>query len=453
MQQLIAIRRGIFRTKVALLTFVVLFLLACVAGSAFGITYNVTHSKIDNTADSHGTTRTTVRHVFHYDGQWYVFCGDHREKTYYAFFVTSTDGINWSKRKVGTGDGVTSDKYGSPDYHESPLVVGNKVYITKNDSGTNNLMIRSGTIANGNITWSAPSIVARGKLSPRESFGYYPDTMIEEDGHLSFTCRHYYVDELSRPHLDPAFVVTTKPGDITDWQEPLNLITLPEPQMIDGHENIPLSERRRVLIYRTHNKVYKAGTPGNFYAFHWNGAEWSKPVDLGNSDGINGSDKRFCAMLDPVTGTVHLTYIEDSGTLWKNELRHRTLSPPYGVSDWSSPATIAENVFTTTMGMDTSSKPARIAVICGDQKYTPGGQWGGRLHTGELYMKWFDGKSWQSGRQLISEPGDERAWYPSISQDVSGTFGVLYTRGQPNGKNFELRFSLIEPGSKISSRK
>lgn len=136
-----------------------------------------------------------------------------------------------------------------------------------------------------------------------------------------------------------------------------------------------------------------------------------------------------------------------SGTLWKNELRYRTLSRPYGVSDWSSPATIAENVFTTTMGMDTSSKPARIAVVYGDQKYTPGGQWGGRLHAGELYLKWFDGKRWQSGSQLISEPVDERAWYPSISEDVSGAFGVLYLKGQPNGKIFELRFALVEPGS------
>jgi len=66
-------------------------------------------------------------------------------------------------------------------------------------------------------------------------------------------------------------------------------------------------------------------------------------------------------------------------------------------------------------------------------------------------MKWFDGKSWQSGRQLISEPGDERAWYPSVSQDVSGTFGVLYTKGQPNGKIFELRFALIEPVSELKS--
>jgi hypothetical protein len=452
-RKLVSIRRDIFNAKAGLLIIAVLSLLTCAVSNTFGITYNVTHSKIDDTEDSHGTTRTTVRHVFYREGQWYVFCGDHRNDTYYAFFVTSTDGINWSQRKVGKGGQIRADRYGSPDYQEYSLVIGNKVYCTANDSGTNNLVIRSGRIAKGDIIWSAPSIAAKGTSSPRESYGYYPDVMIEADGYLSFTCRHYYVDESSKPHIDPAFVITTNPGDITDWQAPVDLTTLPEPQMIDGHENIPLPEGRRVLIYRTHNRVYKAGMPGNFYSFHWDGTEWSKPVDLGNSDGINGSDKRFCAMLDPGTGIVHLTYIEDSGMLWNNELRYRTLSPPYEVPDWSPPAIIAKNVFTTTLGMDASSIPARIVVIYGEQKYTPAGQWGGRLHTGQLYMKWFDGESWQLGRQLISEPGDGYAWYPSVSQDVSGTFGVLYTKGQPNGESFELRFVLVEPDSKMSHRK
>jgi hypothetical protein len=106
------------------------------------------------------------------------------------------------------------------------------------------------------------------------------------------------------------------------------------------------------------------------------------------------------------------------------------------------------NVFTVTMGMDTSQDPARIAAVYGNQKYTPGGRWGGRQHTGELYLKWFDGASWASASELVSEPRDERAWYPSISQDVSNTFGVLYLKGQPNGKIFELRFALFEPTSR-----
>ena len=184
--------------------------------------------------------------------------------------------------------------------------------------------------------------------------------------------------------------------------------------------------------------------------FHYDGANWLAPVDLGNSDGINGSDKRLCAMLDPGSGIVHLAYIEDSGTLRNNELRYRTLSPPYGLDDWSEPMTLATNVFTVTLGMDTSSVPARIAAVYGDQLHE-GGEvepiWGSRWHTGKLYLKWFDGTTWESGRQLISKPNEEYAWFPSIQQDVSGTFGVLYMKG--GFKDFrntpkELMFALVK---------
>ncbi len=60
---LISIRRGIFNIKAGVLTFAAWSLLVCIVSSTFGTTDNITHSKIDDTADSHGTTRTTVRHV------------------------------------------------------------------------------------------------------------------------------------------------------------------------------------------------------------------------------------------------------------------------------------------------------------------------------------------------------------------------------------------------------
>ena len=201
----------------------------------------------------------------------------------------------------------------------------------------------------------------------------------------------------------------------------------------------------------TDKELYKPGRPGNFYAVHYDGADWLEPVDLGDSDGISGSDKRLSAMLDPGTGIVHLAYIKDSGTHWKNELRYRTLSPPHGVDDWSAPRTITTNVFTVMLGMDTSSVPARIAAVYGDQLHE-GGEvvppWGSRWHTGRLYLKWFDGTDWESGRQLISRPNDEYAWFPSIQQDVSGTFGVLYMKGGfEDFRNTpkELLFALVKP--------
>ena len=252
-------------------------------------------------------------------------------------------------------------------------------------------------------------------------------------------------------------VISVNPNDITNWQAPRDLTSLTLPERIDAHENIPLPGGKRMVIARstqgaTDEELYKPGWPDNFYAFHYDGANWLEPVDLGNSDGIAGSDKRLSGMLDPGTGIVHLTYIEDSGTHWKNELRYRTLSPPYGVDDWSASVTIATNVFTVALGMDRSSVPARIAAVYGDQLHE-GGEveptWGSRWHTGKLYLKWFDGVDWESGRQLISEADDEYAWFPSIQQDVSGSFGVLYMKG--GFKDFRntpkhLMFALITPG-------
>jgi hypothetical protein len=278
--------------------------------------------------------------------------------------------------------------------------------------------------------------------------------MREEDGYISISLRHYY-DWQSTNKLSPAFIISTNPNDITSWQTPQDFLTFASSEKSDAHENIPLPGGKRVVIVRsyrgmTDEELYKPGCSGNFYAFHFDGTNWLNPVDLGDSDGINGSDKRLGAMLDPGTGIVHLTYIEDSGTLWNNELRYRTLSPPYGINDWSESTTIATNVFTVTLGMDTSSVPARIAAIFGEQLHE-GGEvesiWGSRWHAGKLYLKWFDGTSWESGRQLISEENNEYAWYPSIQQDVAAAFGVLYMKG--GFKDFrntkkEIMFTLVK---------
>ena len=417
--------------------------------------YTVTLSKIADSLDGHSTTRTTVRRVFHHDGYWYVFCGDRRNDSYCNFFATSTDGINWSARKVGTGGGITGDEYGATNHPETAIVYGNQIYGCYSEKSE--LFIRSGTLTDGDIVWKNGNILAPTYVdkSTRNFFGYYPDIMIEEDGYISISLRHYQQSE-TNSKLNPTFVISTKPYDISSWQKPQDLITFTSTEKSDAHENVPLPGGKRVVITRStkgesDKELYKPGHPGNFYAFHYDGVKWLEPVDLGDSDGIAGSDKRLSAMLDPGTGIVHLTYIEDSGTVLNNELHYRTLNPPYGVDDWSSPTTIDSNVFTVTLGMDTSSVPARIAAVYGEQ-FHEGGEveptWGSRWHTGRLYLRWFDGTDWESGRQLISEQNDEYAWFPSIQQDVLESFGVLYMKG--GFTNFrktqkELMFALIEP--------
>jgi len=433
-----------------------LVILLAAAGHGAGAEYAVKLSKIGESLDGHSTTRTTVRRVFRHDGHWYVFCGDVRDKVYSSYFVTSTDGVSWSEAKTGSGGGVAGGEFGAPNLPETAIVHGDRIYGCYREDGQ--LRIRRGTPARGDITWEPGFRVDEGYLdrSTKDFYGYYPDIMVEEDGRLSISLRHHRLSgETSR--LNPAFVVSAKPGGITSWQAPVDLIDLQPPEKHDAHENIPLPGGKRVVIVRscwgsTDEELYKPGTPGAFYAVHYDGEKWLEPVRLGASDGVNGSDKRLSAMSDPGTGIVHLTYIEDSGTHWKNELRHRALAPPYGIGDWSAPAVVASNVFTVMLGMDASSNPARIAAVYGEQLHEGGESdpaWGSRWHTGKLYLKWFDGTEWETGRQLISEEDEEYAWYPSVQEDASGAFGVLYMKGgfeEFRTTPKELMFALIEPG-------
>ena len=232
--------------------------------------YTVTLSKIGESLDGHSTTRTTVRRVFFHDGYWYVFCGDQRNNVYCNFFVTGTDGINWSDRKSGTGGGVIGDEYGAPNLPETAIVYGNQIYGCYSESGE--FKIRSGTLTGGNISWIdghyiSPAYVDK---STRNFYGYYPDIMIGEDGFISMTLRHAYtVDTTTK--LNPAFVISAKPNSIESWQEPIDLITFELPEKFDAHENIPLPGGKRVVIIRsfwgtTDKELYKPGWPGNFYA-------------------------------------------------------------------------------------------------------------------------------------------------------------------------------------------
>jgi hypothetical protein len=434
-----------------------LALLLILIGQDARAEYVLARSRIGESLDGHSTTRTTVRRVFHVDGYWYVFCGDVRDKVYTNFFTTSTDGMNWSERKVGSGGGIEAGAYGAPNLPETAIVYGDRIYGCYSEKGE--LRVRGGKLSEGDIAWTDGYLLgpAYAGKTTRSFYGYYPDIMIEEDGRISISLRHFHSDGEARK-LDPASVVSARPNDITSWRAPRDLAAFTLPEKVDGHENIPLPGGKRVVVVRTHRgatdeELYKPGWPGSFYALHYDGEDWLGPFDLGDSDGVNGSDKRLSGMLDPGTGIVHLAYVEDSGSHWKNELRYRTLSPPYGMENWSAPVTIATNAFTVTLGMDTTSVPARIAAVYGDQLHE-GGEvepiWGSRWHTGKLYLKWFDGTDWESDSQLVSDPDDEYAWFPSVQQDVSGTFGLLYMKGgfadfRKTPK--QLMFVLITPGN------
>ena len=69
-----------------------------------------------------------------------------------------------------------------------------------------------------------------------------------------------------------------------------------------GSRTVIAGGHRRV----TDEEPYQPGWPGSYYAFHHDGAHWLEPINLGDSDGINGSEKHPSFMTDPGTGVVHL---------------------------------------------------------------------------------------------------------------------------------------------------
>lgn len=261
----------------------ILVLLLALPGQGARAEPTIKLSRVGESLDGHGTTRTTVRRVFHHDGYWYVFCGDVRDRVYHSFFVTGTDGINWSQRKIGSGGDLAGGQYGAPDLPETAIVYGDRVYGCYSEKGE--LCIRSGTLARGDIHWSGgQSIVpGPGDKTTRDFYFYYPDIMIEGDGSLSISLRHHHMSGTTH-RLDPALVISANPGDITKWRAPRDLITFALPEKADAHENIPLCGGRRVVIVRSHRGVtdeelYKPGCPGGFYAVHYDGTTWLEPVD------------------------------------------------------------------------------------------------------------------------------------------------------------------------------
>ena len=137
-------KTGDERIKSMLLLPFLLPLLLAAAGRGVTAEYTVAHSRIGASFDGHSTTRTTVRRVFRHDRYSYVFCGDVRDRVYYNFFATSTDGIDWSERKVGSGGDIAAGPHGAPDLPETAIVYGDRIYGCYSEEGE--LRIRSGRL-------------------------------------------------------------------------------------------------------------------------------------------------------------------------------------------------------------------------------------------------------------------------------------------------------------------
>ncbi|MDY6853870.1 MAG: hypothetical protein SWO11_04045 [Thermodesulfobacteriota bacterium] len=383
----------------------------------------------------HSTSRGTIDLVYHYNGVWFVFHGASQDPCCeYNGYQTSSDGITWSSLKTGN--------VASNEMDRSFLCEGNKItrlfrVDTNPDPNTmnQNVYIGEGIINGSDIVWDIPELVLpAGSTGDNYGWYYYNDLRRDTTGRIHFSGRH---NDNANNIFNIFWVRAQNPFDNSVWENPTTIVAGDFASTgVDGHENVQLDGDEVYIIARTNSLVYSPGNPGKFYGRHFDGMTWeSVPTELGLSDGISGSDKRLCALFDPDMKRIHFVYIDDNSNLF-----HRTLSTPYDSSDWSAPVFIESNVFTCSMGIDTSSTPSRIALVYGKQLATDGG----RFHTGELYLKWFDGKSWDSNSLLVSESGTFYNWYPNMIRDVSGDIGIMYLKGRWDGNSPVIMFSLIQ---------
>ena len=142
------------------------------------------------------------------------------------------------------------------------------------------------------------------------------------------------------------------------------------------------------------------------------------------------------AVFEPARRAIHLVMVNGSF-----ELVYRTCGEPYGPSDWSAPLILSvDTIFTAVLGIDRTVIPARLALVYGVERNSDGG----RLHNGELYLKWFDGSAWEAGSLLVSEPGTTNNWYPNLLEDASGEIGLLYYKAPVGSAAGDAMFALIE---------
>jgi len=373
----------------------------------------------------HSTARGTIDLVHRFEGVWFVFHGESRNPCCaYNGFQTSLDGVTWSGLKTGLN--ADSDELNRSYLIEDKIIT--RLYKNPTNDG---LYISEGIINGNDIIWDAPHFIITG------SYYYYNDVKRDFSGRLHFSGRHY-----DGSFTNIFWMRAKNPYDNSAWESPVILLSgnTVTPR-VDGHENIQLGGNEVYVIIRTAtnniNPSLKPSNLGSFYGMHYNGKDWETvPTELGISDGIAGSDKRLSAIFDPNTDTIHLVYIDDNDNLY-----HKTLKTPYNSDDWTSSQLIVNNAFCCILGIDTTVSPSRIALVYGDQLVTDPSD--GRNCTGALYLKWFDGRSWEIENLLISEPGETYNWYPNMIRDVSGDIGVMYQKGDWTKSSQEIMFSLI----------
>ncbi len=362
---------------------------------------------------NHCTTRQFQHMSFWHQGVWFVFYSDGKD---YRYQTSADSGQTWRRadRPIDVGpNGSTSfdvaqagdTVYAVHVHYPLGRYDPSAAYArdpARRGEYTSQGRVKKGLIRGRQIEWVE-----------NQDPGFTPDycnLVRDSEGHFWIFTRQNQVGIAYRG---------LRPEDIGEWAPAGVCIPIEGRHAMDAAA-LDAGQLYAASVLTTGGKLY-----GNLY----DGEHWGdKPVLIAdNMTTVAGDDRRLSLEFDPTRKRLHLLYIDGTSTL-----RYRSLDPPYGSKGWHPPLSspgleLGSGVFTSALSVDSSRTPYGLVVTYGLEKYA--GE-DARVHTGELYVRSFDGQQWTGKPLLVSEPNTTGNWYPNVNQDARDGLCVLYSRSE-----------------------
>jgi len=427
----------------------------------------------ENCRGAHVTTRPHNRKVvyhapsktwfvFYGTGHWLDKLGDAGLDREMIAWRSSKDGKNFSKfasAVVGNGHSSSSDV----------LLVGDRIFLTETRWGfwrqkagipwkkdgkayyhrstPNRRMffvpyevfpfgILDGQLVSGKEAEALPGDAHVGHAGP-----HYGSITRDANGHLWVAAR---AQNPEHGYLATWVARTTRPDDISAW-EPHHVLFKSSGPGTHAPQIIALDEGRvACVLFVKHEKMTAV------YLYDQDSQAWGEPHIIGKGY----QSKRACAVFDPGSRRLHVVYTDEIG-----DARHRALTAPYGLKNWSPPLDNQGNLVAEKAGANKgdddlslsanlSKNPAPLALV----------------HRGldlRLHLRYYDGEKWSPRDVEIGL--QDSAWTcdeASAIADFSHGLGFVYwsqwknpkVRKQKDGIG-QLRFCLVKDVAALFANK
>ena len=428
---------------------------------------------LGTTNAAHSTTRGHNRKVI-YDAvncYWYVFWLYYDKDTPFTrsegmVYKSSPDGMNWSdsSRVVENHEGGGSSAF-------DIISDGTDLYALTNTGADASGKIRKYGVrrlvpdSTGSLDVHPEKVVYDNANGDWKTVHFYGSLLLDRSGYFWVAARVGDADPNTRAEV----IRSTTPNDISRWGPNGCLGVTCNDQWIDpynGRQMLQGTIANRILDLGNHgvgivtyNKINRG--PQSSYARllfvkNTTGAEhdWQSPgIELtshvnqctrpGRGPGCDtsrGDDRRFSAVIDPVTNVIHVAYItRDTSGSENANLKYFTLSPPnYTLADKSSERRlVAGETDGVQLAMDTRTTPTTLYLFYVENRH-PDYQ--------VKMLRMLDG-SWESeSRALPISTDSGTVRHVQVPENITtNEFPVVYQHSVPEGSGYyyEIKTSLI----------